>query len=68
MRASDVYVNTRHASFQMADSFRTHRTAAQRNPIGGAADRAADEVTSLPGWEGRLPSKHYSGYLDVGLT
>jgi hypothetical protein len=26
----------------------------------------ADEVTSLPGYNGSLPSKHYSGYLDVG--
>jgi len=25
-----------------------------------------DEVTSLPGWSGPLPSKHYSGYLKVG--
>eukprot|EP00039_Didymoeca_costata_P020990 m.343051 g.343051 ORF g.343051 m.343051 type:complete len:467 (+) comp22257_c0_seq1:52-1452(+) len=24
-----------------------------------------DEVMSLPGWEGPLPSKHYSGYLDT---
>lgn len=26
------------------------------------------EVTSLPGWTGPLPSKHYSGYLPVGKT
>ena len=26
----------------------------------------ADEVTSLPGWDGALPSKQYSGYLPVG--
>lgn len=25
-----------------------------------------DLVTSLPGWNGTLPSKHYSGYLPVG--
>lgn len=37
-----------------------HRAVPQgRNPIG--ASRAADEVTSLPGWEGALPSKHFSG-------
>ena len=24
-----------------------------------------DEITSLPGWEGELPSKQYSGYLDI---
>ena len=42
------------------------RVATERNPIG--ADRSADEVKSLPGWEGPLPSKHYSGYLDVGLS
>ena len=29
--------------------------------------RPLNEVKSLPGWEGPLPSKHYSGYLDVGL-
>ena len=28
----------------------------------------AHEVTSLPGFEGPLPSKHYSGYLPVGAT
>jgi hypothetical protein len=45
----------------------THRApAVGRNPIGAPA--SADEVTALPGWEGALPSKHYSGYLDVGLT
>jgi serine carboxypeptidase-like clade I len=27
---------------------------------------ATDEVTSLPGWDGSLPSKMYSGYVDVG--
>jgi len=26
---------------------------------------AADRVTSLPGWAGALPSRHYSGYLPV---
>jgi hypothetical protein len=25
----------------------------------------ADEITSLPGWKGALPSKQYSGYLTV---
>ena len=23
------------------------------------------EIVSLPGWEGALPSKQYSGYLDI---
>ena len=27
---------------------------------------AIDEVTSLPGWPGKLPSRQWSGYLDVG--
>eukprot|EP01063_Lacrimia_lanifica_P035052 TRINITY_DN6599_c0_g2_i1.p1 TRINITY_DN6599_c0_g2~~TRINITY_DN6599_c0_g2_i1.p1 ORF type:complete len:460 (+),score=166.85 TRINITY_DN6599_c0_g2_i1:68-1447(+) len=27
---------------------------------------AADEVAALPGWVGPLPSRHYSGFLDVG--
>jgi cathepsin A (carboxypeptidase C)/serine carboxypeptidase-like clade 1 len=26
---------------------------------------APDEIISLPGWEGALPSKQYSGYLNV---
>ena len=26
----------------------------------------ADEITSLPGWSGALPSKQYSGYLSFG--
>jgi hypothetical protein len=26
---------------------------------------APDEITSLPGWDGSLPSKQYSGYLNV---
>ena len=29
------------------------------------AQPLADEVTALPGWSGALPSKQYSGYLDV---
>eukprot|EP01052_Picozoa_sp_SAG31_P001996 SAG31_NODE_67_length_28318_cov_6.493674_14_plen_175_part_00 len=28
----------------------------------------ADEVLSLPGWHGPLPSKQYSGFLDVSPT
>ena len=34
----------------------------------GAAVRAApdaDLVTGLPGWDGALPSKHYSGFLNA---
>jgi uncharacterized membrane protein YkvI len=26
---------------------------------------AADEVLSLPGWTGALPTKQYSGYLSI---
>lgn len=29
---------------------------------------ATDEVKSLPGWSGPLPSKHYSGFLDASPT
>jgi len=29
---------------------------------------APDEILSLPGWEGKLPSKQYSGYLQVNTT
>lgn len=38
-----------------------HAVPQGRNPIG--ASRAADEVKSLPGWDGALPSKHFSGYV-----
>ena len=33
----------------------------------GSADAAvsADEIIKLPGWDGKLPSKHFSGYLDA---
>jgi|EP01047_Picozoa_sp_COSAG01_P071201 hypothetical protein len=41
-------------------------SAPKRNPIG--ASRAADEVKSLPGWDGPLPSRMFSGYLDIGLS
>jgi len=33
---------------------------------GANAAVPADLITSLPGWDGDLPSKHYSGYLPVG--
>jgi carboxypeptidase C (cathepsin A) len=29
---------------------------------------AKDEIKSLPGWDAALPSKQYSGYLDVGAA
>ena len=29
---------------------------------------AADEVTSLPGWDKPLPSKQYSGYIEIQGT
>lgn len=29
---------------------------------------APDRITSLPGWDGALPSKQYSGYLNVSGT
>jgi carboxypeptidase C (cathepsin A) len=29
---------------------------------------APDEILSLPGWEGKLPSRQYSGYLNVSST
>lgn len=29
---------------------------------------APDEIVSLPGWEGKLPSKQFSGYLNVSST
>ena len=25
------------------------------------AAKTADEITALPGWDGKLPTKHYSG-------
>jgi len=37
--------------------------------IGGAQGAyAPDQILSLPGWEGELPSKQYSGYLNVTST
>lgn len=27
-----------------------------------------DEIKSLPGWSGALPTKHYSGLVQVGMT
>jgi hypothetical protein len=45
------------------------RTASALLPLllaGTTADFTADEVTSLPGWDGAPPTKHYSGYVDVG--
>jgi len=46
---------------------------AARRALGAAACAAvalaavpADEVTSLPGWTGPLPSKMYSGFVDAG--
>ena len=29
---------------------------------------SSDEISTLPGWDGELPSKQYSGYLDVSKT
>jgi len=34
--------------------------------ISVAADIPADEVKNLPGWSGSLPSRHYSGLINVG--
>ena len=31
------------------------------------ADVPADEITSLPGWTGKLPSRHYSGFFPTSL-
>lgn len=31
------------------------------------AAREADRVHSLPGWLGQLPSKQYSGLVDIGV-
>lgn len=36
-----------------------------KSALGAPAD---EEVISLPGWSGALPSKMYSGYLDVSAT
>jgi hypothetical protein len=32
------------------------------------ADIAKDEIISLPGWSGALPSRHFSGYLNFTKT
>ena len=31
------------------------------------AEVASDEITTLPGWTGKLPSKHYSGFFPTTL-
>ena len=36
--------------------------------VGANAQPVADEVHALPGWTGALPSKWYSGFLDVGSS
>ncbi len=33
--------------------------------MGALAAVPEHEITSLPGWSGALPSKQYSGYLDI---
>ena len=33
-----------------------------------ATSFASDEITSLPLWDGDLPSKQYSGYLNITAT
>ena len=42
--------------------------AALLAPLSALGQPAGHEVTSLPGWSGKLPSKHYSGYIPVGKT
>lgn len=32
------------------------------------ADIPGDVITSLPGWRGPLPTKQYSGYIDISDT
>jgi len=45
------------------------RTAAALTALAAVSGAyAPDEITSLPGWTGPLPSKQYSGYLNVSAT
>ena len=46
--------------------FATFSAVAAANRYTTAAD--ADEIQALPGWEEPLPSRQYSGYLDVTST
>ena len=32
------------------------------------ADIPGDVITSLPGWSGSLPTKQYSGYINISET
>jgi hypothetical protein len=41
-------------------------TVAASSPLLGLSAPEADAVPSLPGFDGPLPSKHYSGYLPTG--
>jgi len=36
--------------------------------VGTSPDMSGDEITQLPGWLGSLPSRQFSGYLDVGAS
>ena len=47
-------------------SARTDERTELFDKMGATMAARADEVTQLPGWEGPLPSKQYSGYLAVG--
>ena len=45
------------------------RTVVALSFLGSASALVAkDEIKSLPGWDAALPSKQYSGYLDVGAA
>ena len=36
--------------------------------LGAFGAYAPDEITALPGWEGSLPTRQYSGYLNVSSS
>ena len=61
-----LQTNLSHAPPPNTLASRTAKSRSERNRVD--ANRAADEVKSLPGWDGPLPSRHFSGYLDIGLS
>lgn len=49
------------ANFRLAAAAVVAATAAHAVP-------SEDEITRLPGWDYELPSKWYSGYVDISST
>ena len=53
-----------------APAYEKEEVTAALNSVGAISAPAyeRDEVKSLPGWDGPLPSRHFSGYLQASPT